>query len=490
MPCPPATYAVDPCKESRVFPLTANAFRYALSQLAQRAGGAKVRETEHGFSLLEIPVFYESLANCQTIEPAIYIIPTADITWHRLLTRPPDTLDWIPSNDILPEPADSVIDKMPVLFWGAGYDDGSKPFVERREGGTLVFYADIVAATFFMLSRWEETVISTRDQHGRFPATASVAYKQGFLDHPIVDEYALVLQAWLKTLLPGWSPQMLPFSVKLSHDIDHVLEFPSLYQGMRIMARDLLKRHSPSKAAYTLRILFAQPFVPERSPVLQKIDELAAISEQHGFTSAFYFMTAESGLYDSGYDSASQPVRRYIDDLRSRGHEIGFHPGYWTLDDPERFATEKARMDAILGQQQYGGRQHFLRFRTPGTWRMWEQMGLTYDATLGYGDYEGFRCGTCHPFHPFDIEQDRQLDLLEIPLIVMDTTLKEYRGLTPEQGEERILALAQRCQQVNGVFTLLWHNSSLLGAWEPWAAMYRRILPQLSALDSGLSPKL
>ena len=86
------------------------------------------------------------------------------------------------------------------------------------------------------------------------------------------------------------------------------------------------------------------------------------------------------------------------------------------------------------------------------------------------------------PFPFFDIEQNRVLDLWEIPLIVMEGTLCQYRNLTPQQAESRILELASRCSQVEGTFTLLWHNSSLSHTWRPWAAMYTRVLQRLSQL--------
>ena len=170
----------------------------------------------------------------------------------------------------------------------------------------------------------------------------------------------------------------------------------------------------------------------------------------------------------------------------SQGFEIGFHPGYDTFNDPERLAEEKDRLDAVLGKTQYGGRQHFLRFQVPNTWRHWEQIGLTYDSTMTYADHEGFRCGTCHPFRPFDVEQNRELDLWEWPLIVMDGTLRQYRGLTPEQGQARILELARRCKQVGGTFTLLWHNSSLGGEWRPWAEVYRRVVGVLAEMQGDV----
>ena len=193
-------------------------------------------------------------------------------------------------------------------------------------------------------------------------------------------------------------------------------------------------------------------------------------------------MSARRGPFDSGYDPRAGQVQRFVDELYQRGHEAGFHPGYATLDDPDRFREEKQRMDEALGHKHYGGRQHYLRFRVPDTWRMWEASGLSYDSTLSYADHEGFRCGTCYPYHPFDLEHDRLLKLLEIPLIVMDGTLKQYRGLTPKEGEEKAVILAERCKKVNGLLTFLGHNTSLQGDLGPWAKMYGRVLSRLNEM--------
>mgnify|MGYP001077022375 CR=1 FL=1 len=464
--------------------LTTSAIQYSLNHLTRIGGLAQSVIAQDNELKLPSGLFFSYTSElCNTMgDLRIIVVPCRERAWIALLDLPENNLHWVSVDRALPPNYESSFTSgcsVPVLFWGEGYEDGSKPFAERREDGTVIFYADIIAATFFMLTRWEETVSSVRDQHGRFPATASVAYKQGFLDRPIVDEYALILGAWLKTLLPGWEPQPPRFSVKLSHDIDYVRS-----ASIRTFGGDILKRRSPVKALQTARQLISR----EADPYLQGCYELADLSEAHGFQSAFYFMAADRSPLDSGYDPQEKSVQRLIHALRSRGHEVGFHPGYQTFDNPERFHQEKQRMDLALGETRYGGRQHFLRFRAPDTWRLWEEAGLTYDSTLGYADHEGFRCGTCHPFQPFDIEQDRVLDLWEIPLIVMDGTLRNYRNVTPAEGEERILTLAQRCQAVNGVFTLLWHNTSLQGEWAPWAAVYRRVLPQLAALEGRSVP--
>jgi hypothetical protein len=141
----------------------------------------------------------------------------------------------------------------------------------------------------------------------------------------------------------------------------------------------------------------------------------------------------------------------------------------------------------VLGVDDYGGRQHFLRCAFPQTWRDYEAVGLTHDASAGYADHEGFRCGTCHPFRPFDLEADRVIDVWERPLIVMEGTLRGYRRVSAQEAEMRIIELAERCCRVEGVFSLLWHNHTLSYEWAGWAGVYERTLASCAKMRSGSS---
>lgn len=52
-----------------------------------------------------------------------------------------------------------------------------------------------------MLTRQEEVVRTDLDEHGRFQVISSHAYKQGYLERPIIDEWLeilgrLILRAW------------------------------------------------------------------------------------------------------------------------------------------------------------------------------------------------------------------------------------------------------------------------------------------------------
>ena len=467
--------------------LSPQAQSYAWRQLAQRVGVVGGDPLGTGFESLNLPVRYARPSSVCLERPGIIVAPCAH-EWDRDDGYNTGALDWLSIKDVMPpnsRPRSFWFSEemIPVLFWGERYGRDGSRFVERRRDGSLVFYVDIIASIFFMLSRWEETKTSVLDEHGRFPAVASVAHKHGFLDRPLVDEYALIVREWLKVILPGWKPKKRRFSVRVTHDIDKVLHFSGAQSAFRTIGGDLMRRRSLREATRNVARFAVQTLSPRKDHCLHGIYDLADILGEAGLDGAFYFMAAEKAPFDDGYDPGKRVVRKAIGHLRERGFEVGLHAGYHTFDNPERLAMEKARLDNILGETRYGGRQHYLRFKVPDTWRHWEQVGLTYDSTMGYPDHEGFRCGTCHPFRPFDVERDREFDLVELPLIVMDGTLRFYRRMTPEQGKKRILELAQRCKRVEGEFTLLWHNTSLYDDWQPWSVMYKQVLLELKRME-------
>jgi len=467
--------------------LTHAAILYTWKQLLSRAGVQVADITESGCESLGLTVQYGShiWGTNELPERTVRVIPCAEDAWRALLDTPPNQLEWVPTPAVVPPGSSfSWNDSIPILFRGDKARDSRTSFARQLPDGSLLFEVDIIATAFFMLSRWEETVVPTRDEHGRFPATASVAYKQGFLDRPIVDEYALILREWLRSLLPGWKPNPRRFSVKLTHDVDLISRFPDSFTALRRLGADLVKRRNPRAVCLTALDATARVLAPTHVSNFRRIRYLAELSRTHGLANAaFYFMAAQPGPLDHDYELASRAVRQCIDSLLKQGFEIGLQASYRTFSDPEQLAAEKAHLDSILGNTRYGGRQHYLRFQAPDTWRYWEHAGLEYDSTLAFADHEGFRCGTCHPFHPFDLVVDQEFNLLEWPLAVMDQTLRSYRKLTPEQSEMCIRELARRCSRVEGAFTLLWHNSSLDGEWEPWRKMLERVVGALAEMQ-------
>lgn len=464
--------------------LTPAAVEYAWQQLAQRMGLAQETTSRYSLAELQLELHYDALANIY--EPkGIIVVPTSYQSWNGIGNLYSKSLKWLTPEKVLPSgvPTPFSEERIPILFWGKSYKDLNKPFAERLSKDTVIFYADIIAATFFMLSRLEETTAAERDQHDRFPARASVSYKQGFLDRPIIDEYALILCEWVKKLRPNWEPRPRKFTIKLSHDIDHVHLFPHWKKGARTFLGNLVKRHDLQRARESLYGIMAHLGFPNLDPYIKEIIALVNISLRYGLNNdVFYFKTSKPNTYDSGYDPNEPIIQNCIKGLQQCGFEIGLHPGYNTYDNSILLEQEKVILDRILQRTSYGARQHYLRFKIPDTWRSFELVGLTHDATLGYPEVPGFRCGTCYPFQPFDIEQNRILDIWEHPLVAMDGTLRAYQNLSLEHMTISVLRLAKRCRAVGGEFSLLWHNSFKHPKWRPSEQAYANLIEKLSRL--------
>ena len=93
------------------------------------------------------------------------------------------------------------------------------PLIKQTECGFHIGY-DIFGLIYWMLSRQEEVGRSDLDSHGRFPAYASHAFKNGYLERPIVDEWLNILGQVIEKTWPGFKIKKHKFRMMVSHDVD------------------------------------------------------------------------------------------------------------------------------------------------------------------------------------------------------------------------------------------------------------------------------
>jgi hypothetical protein len=322
-----------------------------------------------------------------------------------------------------------------------------------------------------MLNRIEEIGRTDLDIHDRFPAVASHAYKHGYLERPIVDEWLHILGQVMERVWPRIVLKQHQFSMKVSHDVDN----PSLYAFkpwktiVRMMAGHLLKRRDIGAFLTAPYIKLASRAALCPGDPYNTFDWLMEQSERHGLQSAFYFICGGNHPNDPNYRLDDPRIRQLMRHIHGRGHEIGLHPSYGTYKRPELIAGQAQRLWAVcaeenIRQNAWGGRMHYLRWCQPITLRAWSDAGMAYDSTLSYADHAGFRCGTCFEYPAFDPVAQEGLPLRIRPLIVMEGSVigEQYMNLgVGESALTKILELKEACRSVAGCFTLLWHNSSL-----------------------------
>jgi hypothetical protein len=330
--------------------------------------------------------------------------------------------------------------------------------VSLFEGETCVkagkkYPVEILASTFFMLSRWEEFVNPKRDSHNRFSAKSSIAYKFGFLDRPIVNEYLEFLWSLLESIGCTQERKNRKYKLIPTHDVDRPFLFTSWFQNIRLFG------------GYFKRLDF-QGLIDFCKYALKGIDPwdthelFMDLSEKANVKSYFFFLPKGKNKHDGRYNVSDPKIKKLYQKIKDRGHYIGFHPSYNAYNDKTLFRKEKSELEKAVGEKMKFGRQHYLRFSIPYTWQIWNQCEMDWDSSLSYADCSGFRCGVCYPFPVFDIEQKKQLKLYERPLIVMEGSLIGYEKLSLEDAKIKVDKLKSQVKKYNGEFVFLYHNSS------------------------------
>lgn len=163
---------------------------------------------------------------------------------------------------------------------------------------------------------------------------------------------------------------------------------------------------------------------------------METVEKNYGIHSSWYFMSGGNNQgYEDGYDFHDVKIQNVVDRILEKGDEIGWHYSYNAATDDMQMMREYNYFRKCRKEPPCSGRNHYLRYRIPESWRSYSKWNLFYDATLASAEQEGFVYGICTPFQLFDAEQGKNLGVWEIPLLVMDGTIctPQYRGLNPSR---------------------------------------------------------
>ncbi len=334
-------------------------------------------------------------------------------------------------------------------------------------GKNASFPCDPFSLVFFVLSRYEEYLITRRDQHGRFCGKDSIFAP--FLARPFLDEWLLKFEKLLPAGEASHDRQERKSLWSNTIDVDIAFAF----RGRRFIrkwggvVKDLLRsdRQRLKMRQEVLRGQRQDPF-----DTYDFIERTATAAIDH----RFFFPCGHLSEYDINLDIEQLEVRELVNKV-SGVAEVGLHPSYRSFEEPERISVEKQKLEHALGRDVTDSRQHFLLMKLPDTYRHLEGAGIQRDFSMGFHDRIGFRSGTAYPHAFYDLESESELRVRIIPLHAMDSAMKVYMGLDPDSALEAMCSLFKSTAATGGVFTTVWHNHSLsnLWEWEGWQKVYQ-----------------
>jgi peptidoglycan/xylan/chitin deacetylase (PgdA/CDA1 family) len=269
-------------------------------------------------------------------------------------------------------------------------------------------------------------------------------------------------------------PEEKKFAVCLTHDIDvlYVPKLVTLFDGCKSLVKGQIESSSRM-----LRSLINNKYNP-----WWNIKDIIKLEEKYDAKSSFYFLTLDRGEVDFNFDVENlEPELKYIID---KGWEVGLHGGFEAYNNLEKIMENKRRLEKVLDKKVVGYRNHYMKFKVPDTWEVLCKAGFKYDTTFGYTDCAGFRNGMCHPFKPFNIQTDREIDILEIPLIIMDNTLFDHMRLDMAGAWKIIKLLIDTVEKYKGVITILWHNTYMVN---DKLGLYEKILKYCANKDAWMT---
>jgi hypothetical protein len=337
---------------------------------------------------------------------------------------------------------------------------------------------DIFGAVFFMVSRYEEYCAFEPDIMGRFPSIRSQTGSPAWLERPVVDEWRMALVALLNQHWPGSVQMDESYRMYSTIDVDSAYAYigKGLTRTCAGMAKDALRRDWPNLKH---RI---QTILGWRQDKYDTYDYIESVLQQFRCQQFYFFQLSDLAEFDRNVRYTSKTLRKRIKDL-SREFSVGIHPGVRSNFKMDVLDEEKVRLENIVGDYVQYSRQHYLMLRFPKTYQELLRVGITEDFTMGYADAIGFRAGTSLPFNWYDISLDRVTSLRVHPITMMDTTLRKYMKLTPDEAMLKSRLLIDRIRAVHGQCVILWHNETLSESdgWQGW----RRVWEDQLAYGNG-----
>jgi hypothetical protein len=331
--------------------------------------------------------------------------------------------------------------------------NGRKAFF--RGGGDFPF--DLFAASFYLMSRYEEWLPHEKDAFGRFAHAQSLAYREGILDIPIINYWLQDLREALGRRFPDLVFRYITFKFVPTYDIDSAWSY--LHKGWRRNLGGALK----SIVRGQWQVFW------NRTRVLQRrqrdpFDAYEWLDSLHLYCRLrpYYFFLVASRVH--GVDrniSPGSPAFRELIQYHASGYRVGIHPSWRSGDDGSTLREEIEWLEVVAGYPITRSRQHYLRFNLPETYRRLLTCGIRQDFSMGYGSINGFRASVASSYHWYDLEREEATELRIFPFCFMDANSFYEQRYSASQAMTELMHYYRQVRAVNGLMVTIWHNHFL-----------------------------
>ncbi|MEO6315767.1 MAG: hypothetical protein ABIU63_01880 [Chitinophagaceae bacterium] len=318
---------------------------------------------------------------------------------------------------------------------------------------------DILAASFYLISRYEEYLPHQKDEHGRYAHTNSLAFKEHFLKIPLVNIWLDDFKRKLKKKFPTIMFRRRPFKFIPSYDIDIAWSYRN-----KGWLRNLAGFVKSVKAGKWWQVKERWNVLNGNKPdPYDAYEWLDALHLYCKIKPIYFFLVAQKWLgYDRNTPTSSKALQELIAYF-SVVYKVGLHPSWQSsiAATNKVVLEEKEWLEVIVDRPLEHSRQHYIKFTLPQSFRRYIACGLLKDYSMGYGSINGFRASVASSFYWFDIEKNEATTLQLFPFCFMDANSFYEQKFTPQQAYEEMTHYYNTIKKLNGLFVIIWHNQFL-----------------------------
>lgn len=353
------------------------------------------------------------------------------------------------------------------------FETNNYPAFFKTENSDFPF--DVFAASFYLLSRYEEYLPHKKDMYDRYAHENSLAFKSNFLNLPLINIWVKDFAQLIQRTFPYFTVEP-PTATRLgaflpTYDIDIAYSF--LHKGMMRNMGSFLKASSMLRLKVLLG-LQQDPF--------DSYNWLNSLHQRHSLKAHYFFLVAEkTGVYDKNILPHKQAMWKLVKKHAKR-YTVGIHPSWQSGDRLPLLVAEKELLEAMAEKKITSSRQHYIRFNLPDGYRRLISAGITDDYSMGYGSINGFRASVASSFYWYDLEKDEQSDLLIHPFCFMEANSFYEQHLSALQALDEMRQYYKICKAANGTFISIWHNN-FLGTdpqFARWRDIYKEFIDEIN----------
>lgn len=345
--------------------------------------------------------------------------------------------------------------------------DGYKAFFKTSASD---FQFDIFAASFYLLSRYEEYLPHEKDIYGRYSHENSLAFKNNFLHKPLINIWINDLTLRLKTAFENIIFHPPVFKAILTYDIDIAWSYQ--HKGFFRNIGGFIKNPGLERLSVMLRIK-KDPF--------DAYDFIDKLHEQKQLSVLYFFLVADNvSKYDKNISPNKASMRELIK-VHSNKYPIGLHPSWKSNNNITILKKEKAYLEEIANKQILNSRQHYIQFSLPDSFEKLIEAGINNDFSMGYGSTNGFRASFAGSFYWYNLAAEKMTRLKLFPFCFMDANSHYEQHQNTKDAFAELMHYKNECEKVNGLFISIFHNN-FLGTdkkFNGWKEMYEAFISQL-----------